>query len=86
MSEMIERVAQALAPIYAPAYKTKAEIKPMLPYLRMLAKAAILAMREPTKKMSKAATIELHLNDLTQRYVPDQIWEKMIDTALEETP
>lgn len=44
------------------------------------AKAAILAMREPSEEMVKAADVSIH----SDFYPPNITWEKMIEAALKE--
>lgn len=58
MNEMVERVAKQLAALwqfYAPPGNS-----PDMPYWRDMARAAIEAMREPTKEMIVAAMIQPH--------------------------
>jgi hypothetical protein len=89
MSDMIERVAQAIL-----AKDTEGVFS--IHYARVYAKAAIAAMREPTGSMYMAGGIvspSAHLADKDYkpygtRTIGDMAakvaWEKMIDAALEE--
>lgn len=73
MSEMVERVAEALAKSdkYTSDYTA-------------LARAAIEAMREPTEGMTNAAfNIELWDQPINEHCAQD-VWQTMIDAALQE--
>lgn len=77
MSEMIERVAEA---IYAMARETRDEW--LIPDWKMVARAAIEAMREPTSEMTSCSE-EVHWGDSC--YICGGLkdgWQKMIDAAL----
>lgn len=84
MSEMIERVAKAMA--WADLNEIdRAQLKldglsqkniVIDDHMKSLARAAIEAMREPTKKMSEATYL--------RPYDADEIWEFMIDAALKD--
>ena len=74
MTDMIERVAQAI-------FAKDPEGMFSIHYARVYAKAAILAMREPTETMIDAGSKE-------QRTILSKpiegIWTAMIDDALED--
>ena len=70
MTEMVERVARALAEVDA-----NHEIYHQRPYVEW-ARAAITAMREPTKEMVRAGFRDWGGTSGT--------WQAMIDAALEE--
>ena len=80
MSEMAERVALRLRAHEAIGVAIHAEIIDD-DNLRDFARAAIEAMREPTKAMENAA---YKLTDDTDRWAchPDDSWRAMIDEAL----
>ena len=87
MSEMIERVAKALA-------KADGDPSVLFDYYLEHARAAIEAMREPTEEMSKAGFVvnkfdnEIRCCDSPRRLAritmpADPAWKAMIDAALE---
>jgi hypothetical protein len=82
MSEMIERVAKAIAEeINGGKFDDKRWYNDNQREVHMRrAKAAIEAMREPTEKMYKAASYILTAQSGV--YGPDDIWASMIDEAL----
>lgn len=79
MSEMVERVAAALEPLIRQSH-------PIDDWDAMaLARAAIEAMREPTKHMAaeaadENATTDLGSDDFAGHY--GEVWKTMIDAAL----
>lgn len=94
MSEMVKKVAQALADeIASPKYAALDSVPgkdTALDLTKGLARAAIAAMRDPTKAMEEAA------DDLDDWGCPSDPgagnasalahWTAMIDEALKETP
>jgi hypothetical protein len=86
MSEMVERVARAIAKARHPGltWPTKSDpeyIQTVHTYLRD-ARAAIEAMREPTEEMIKASNREW---DGRMSHRSSGAWQVMIDAALKET-
>lgn len=78
---MIEKVARAIADKYAPAVDHRA------PYAKIMmveaAKAAILAMREPTKEMCEGTLTDPGSGGPDEGY-ETEVWQNMIDAALKE--
>lgn len=62
----------------------KSSLKPpqlVSDYYRDIARAALAAAREPTDSMHSAGREAFAIGDLP---LPDEVWEAMIDAALEE--
>jgi len=81
MSEMVERVAKAMACLWLP--EEVARRKEVARQLEPIARAAIAAMREPTEAMVKAARNPIvrpmpHITEIVRAE-----WKAMIDAALE---
>ena len=76
-SEMIERVARAIRP--ALSFDAPVSLS------HEAARAAIDAMREPTKGMIEVGRNAIG-SDFDHWAAPDDTWRTMIDAALEETP
>lgn len=97
MSEMVERVARALArrqlmagAVFYGGQRLDANLKPhteetLWPYHKDMARAAIEAMREPTDGMRAAveadSDIQNGLDDCNKHDIPDRSWAIMIDAA-----
>lgn len=81
MSEMVERVAKAIAEKYAPAVDQRAPYAAVM--MREAAKAAIEAMREPTKAMTADAARDISIFT-TIPDAADIVWRRMVDAALKE--
>ena len=87
MSEMIERVAKAIRERCAEIEHLPLvnEADPMY-FSEEYARAAIEAMREPTRAMQQAvendAVIQCGLDDCNKHDIPDNAWRIMIDAAL----
>ncbi len=73
MSEMVERVAQAIWSARHPGLAWTSVPCVIKRSYRSGARAAIQAMREPTEEMIQAAWAEV---------LPGHVWRAMIDTAL----
>lgn len=84
MSEMVERIARAIA---ADNENWPYDRRPWSEqrYLLERARAVLAAMREPTKAMEKAVGEGLN-HDGPHTTVPDNHWQRMIDAALGEEP
>jgi hypothetical protein len=92
MSEMVERVSRAICvangedpdkmyPYVDPGSKVLCSFgvyQPQWFHVLPLARAAIAAMREPTKAMIESAEVEA--------VYPAEHWRTMIDEALKDTP
>ena len=85
MTDMVERVARAIGDAYETAGQ-RGHLRTMRPsevVLKIVARAAIAAMREPTPGMVTAAG---YRNVRTQRDVQEWLeghdWQAMIDAAL----
>jgi hypothetical protein len=94
MSEMIERVARALFDDEWPGEPLEEEWDHNRDAWRQKARAAIEAMREPTKAMlGDQGQPDPRFDDLDYRLEPSEypraltkIWEAMIDAALKDAP
>lgn len=91
MSEMIERVAQAIDPLpwtdLARDHWRKGGVEEGKEAARAKARAAIEAMREPTEAMVKAGTIGWDPMDgsgVRPVFDPTKPYEAMIDAALND--
>lgn len=87
MSTMIERVARALMEAREGCRVTdwrEAEWNPAVAQALSEARAAIAAMREPTKEMVEAGDDTAGTMAITHDYSALGTWEDMIDTALQE--
>ena len=88
MSEMVERVARAIDPV---AYRMRGlhSTRNRWPQVRKNARAAIEAMREPTKEILQAAhdgplmADEHHMDEKTERWLTE-MWQAMIDEILRD--
>jgi len=89
MSEMIERVAKAIrAQIDAgPSYQITVD-----EYMKILARAAIEAMREPTEAMRQSGFDHMDYDeygsnaDENNKRIAESVYRAMIDAALAEKP
>lgn len=87
MSEMVERVARAIAVAGNGGTWDDWYSEDQKEFHRRRARAAIEAMREPTKAMVKAGTISWDPMDgspIRPMFDPKRPYEAMIDTALNE--
>lgn len=73
MSEMVEKVASAIA-----GAADEGEFQIFAKDARAMARAAIAAMREPSKEMVQAATTD-------QGLLAQAFWDAMVRSALDET-
>lgn len=87
MSEMIERVAEAMWTARQEAHghypddgPWASQVEMVKDWVRAEVRAAIEAMREPTKAMELAGDLKLTWAEVT--YGPDEIWRAMVDEAL----
>lgn len=84
MSEMIERVGVAIHAALTAADFEASHMR--TEQLIAVARAAIQAMREPTREMQAAVeaddVIQGGLDDCNQHGIPDDAWRLMIDAAL----
>ena len=92
MTSMVERVARALYELLRKDFRDQAVWERTTEMdrevFRPFARAAIVAMREPTDEMVDAGFHKADTNDRSERayrWVADDVWHAMIDAALEET-
>jgi hypothetical protein len=83
MSEMVERVAEAIVAEMAQQTRMSAPTNAALSKSAIeVARAAIEAMREPTSEMSEAA-FQIEASGHSQRTLLEAGWRAMIDAALD---